>query len=78
MAVDYRETLVTYLRSDDLDSAAKSLGLTRAALAARIKVLKTAGVKVPKLRRSGGLTSFDVAQLNSLVRKYEADKKQAT
>lgn len=73
-AVDYRETLVTYLRSDNTADAAKTLGISGATLAGRVKAMRTAGVKVPKKRsKGGGLSMIEVAQLNSLVIKHEKE-----
>lgn len=48
MAVDYRDTLITYLRSVDVDSAAKSLEITPAALHARLSLMRKHGVNIPK------------------------------
>lgn len=55
--VDYRETLVTYLRSESLDDAAHSLGVSKAALQQRLHTLKKAGVAVPKNTKRGGVVS---------------------
>lgn len=76
--VDYRETLVTYLRADSLTDCAKTLGISKATLSARIKVLKKAGVNVPKITRSSGaLTQLEVSQLNSLIIKHNKEAKKA-
>ena len=70
-SVNHRETLVTYLRAETTREAAKTLGISVETLAARIKVLRQAGVKVPKKRGRGGrITPLEVAQLNSLVNKH--------
>lgn len=69
--VDYRETLITFLRSDSLEQAAKELQITKAALTYRLQRLKKAGVRVP--RKSNQRLAFDaleVAQFNALVKKY--------
>ncbi|MCF8783233.1 hypothetical protein [Rhodococcus ruber] len=54
-AVDYRETLVTYLNSESLDDAARNLNITKAALTLRIKAMRKAGVNVPKKSSGGGV-----------------------
>lgn len=69
-AVDYRDTLVTYLNSDSIESAAKNLNITTASLKQRIIVMRKAGVNVPKKTRRTALSPLDVAQLNSLVKKH--------
>ncbi|MGW5074027.1 hypothetical protein [Rhodococcus sp. NPDC004095] len=78
-AVDYRETLVTYLRSETTGEAAKTLGISPASLAARIKILRKAGVKVPKKTgRRSGLTQIEVAQLNSIINRHEREAAKAS
>jgi biotin operon repressor len=73
-AVDYRETLVTYLRSETTADAAKTLGISGQTLAARIKQMRKAGVKVPRKRTKGhSLSLVEVAQLNSLIIKHEKE-----
>lgn len=73
-AVDYRETLVTYLRSNSGQEAAATLGVSYPTLASRLKAMKKAGVEIPRLsRKTGGLGAFEVAQLNSLVKKYQKE-----
>lgn len=64
MAVDYRDTLITYLRSVDVDSAAKSLEITPAALHARLSLMRKHGVNIPKKRRP----SLTISRLHSLIR----------
>lgn len=69
MAVDYRDTLITYLKSESLEDAAKNLNITKAALVARMGVLRKAGVKVPQKYKKS-LTALDVAQLNAIINKH--------
>lgn len=69
MAVDYRDTLITYLKSETIEGAAKNLNVTVATLKGRIQVLRKAGVNVPK-KTKASLSTLDVAQLNSIVRKH--------
>ena len=71
VSVNYRETLVTYLNSETLERAAENLGVSKATLQSRLHTLKKAGVKVPLKKRSSGLTDLEVAQLNSLIKKYK-------
>lgn len=78
MSVDYRETLVTLLRAENLEECAKTLGITRAALIGRIQIMKKAGVKVPRVRRAGGLTRLEVAQLNDLINKHARELVKAS
>lgn len=79
MAVDYRETLVVYLRSETTKEAAKTLGVSGQTLAARIKYLRKAGVKVPRKtsRRTAGFSKIELAQLNSLIIKHEREMAKA-
>lgn len=74
-SVDYRETLITYLRSNTTTEAAKTLGVSTVTLAARIKALRAAGVDVPKKRKQP-LSKLDVAQLNSIVRKHKKELEE--
>lgn len=70
-AVDYRETLVTYLNSASPQDAAKTLGISYQTLHARIGYLRKAGVKVPKLKTTGGkMGALEIAQLNSIINKH--------
>lgn len=74
MSVDYRETLVTYLRSETTKEAASTLGVSGQTLAARIKLLRKAGVNVPKKKgRGSALSMIEVAQLNNIVIKHEKE-----
>lgn len=75
MAVDYRDTLITYLRSEDVESAASSLNITKVALMGRLSIMRKHGVNIPKKRRPM-LTSLDVAQLNSLIKKFKKESEQ--
>lgn len=72
---DYRETLVTYLRSESLDDAARNLGVSKPTLNARLGNMRKAGINIPKLSRPEGLSSsLYIAQLNALVNKYNKEK----
>lgn len=73
MSVDYRETLVTYLRSSSQDEAAKTLGISLATLKGRIAAMKKAGVNVPSISRKTALGKLEVAQLNSVINKYKKE-----
>lgn len=74
--IDYRETLVTYLNSTDIDEAAKNLKITKVALLGRIRLMRKVGVKVPLARRGTGLDSLMIAQLNSIIIKHNAEMKK--
>lgn len=67
--VDYRETLVTYLRSETIEDAATQLHVSKTVLASRLAIMRAAGVKVPKKVRRA-LDSLEVAQLNSLIKQH--------
>lgn len=75
--IDYRETLITYLRSDGIDSAAKSLNISRAAMSQRLVTMRKRGVNVPKKRASTSLSNLEVAQLNSIIKKYQVEEAKA-
>lgn len=69
--VDYRDTVVTYLKSETTADAARNLNISIATLNARIKTLREAGVNVPRKERKKDLSSdLFVAQLNSLIKKH--------
>ncbi|WP_419247962.1 helix-turn-helix domain-containing protein [Rhodococcus erythropolis] len=74
MTVDYRETLVTYLNSQSTAEAAKALNISKQTLAARVKFLRKAGVKVPKKTGRVSLSPLDVSQFNSLIHKWQKDQ----
>jgi hypothetical protein len=73
--VNYRETLVTYLRSDSMESAANQLKITVPTLQSRISTMRKAGVKVPKLSSTTDnlSSSLFVAQLNSLINRSQKE-----
>lgn len=73
----YRETIITYLRSETTEDAAKALGITPTTLHGRLAMLRKQGVNVPKKVRRGGLNSLEIAQLNSLIKKHVKDMQEA-
>lgn len=75
-SVDYRETLITYLRSGTTADAAKTLGISTITLASRIKALRTAGVEVPKKMHRRSLSKLEIAHLNSIVRKHKKELEE--
>jgi hypothetical protein len=72
--VNYRETLVAYLHSDTIEDAAKELNIAVSVLKARIATMRAKGVNIPKLSRTT-LGALEVAQLNSLIKKYSTKKE---
>lgn len=73
MVIDYRETLVTYLRSETVEEAANTLKISKSVLNSRVSVMRKRGVNVPhKTKRA--LSDLDVAQLNSIIRKFKEEK----
>lgn len=72
-SVDYRETLVTYLNSEDMEHAANTLGVSNATLSSRLSTLRKHGVKVPRKLRKG-ISDLEIAQLNSIVKKWKEAK----
>ena len=75
--VDYRDTLVTYLHCETVESAAKNLKISATTLHGRLRVLRKAGVKVPTKGRKKGLGNIEIAQLNSIVNKYNKENSNA-
>lgn len=75
ISVNYRDTLVTYLRSDSMESAANQLKITVPTLQSRISTMRKAGVKVPKLSSTTDnlSSSLFVAQLNSLINRSQKE-----
>ncbi|KSZ59690.1 hypothetical protein Z045_05855 [Rhodococcus pyridinivorans KG-16] len=72
MAVDYRETLITYLNSETIEDAARNLGIKVSALHSRVHTMRQAGVELPKKSRPR-LTRLEVDQLNTLIKKYQRE-----
>lgn len=72
---NYRETLVTYLRSETVDEAAKELGISVATLRGRLWHMKKAGVNIPRKGHDDLRSQLFVAQLNSLVSQYNKSGK---
>jgi hypothetical protein len=56
----------TWVRSKSIKDVAKAVGLTYSGAQARAKLLRDAGVKLPKFARSR--RQIDVARLNALLR----------
>lgn len=72
--VDNREFVVTYIRSESLESAAQTLGMTKAAVSARAVYLRKQGVKLPKMKRNSRTAKeLEIAQLNSLIKKHTTE-----
>lgn len=74
MAVDYRETLVTYLHATTTEEAAKTLNISSATLHSRLAQMKKRGVKVPPKAAKNQLNDLGVAQLNSIINKHLKEK----
>jgi len=72
--IDYRETLVTLLHSEDRHVAAKTLNISVPSLNYRINQMKKAGVKVPTPPKRRTLDNLMVAQLNSIIKKYKTSE----
>jgi hypothetical protein len=78
-SVDYRETLVTYLRGNSLDEVAQTLGINKAALYGRITWMRKHGVKVPRFANyGGGISKLEVSQLNSIIAKHNREVSGGT
>lgn len=74
--VNHRETLATYLYCNcDLQKTTETLGINKPALRTRLSSLRKLGVKVPKAYQPGNPTNLEVAQMNSLVKKWEKERE---
>lgn len=68
--VDYRDTIVTYMNQETVESAAKALNVSVATLKSRLATLREHGVKVPA-KMPNQWSDYNVAQMNALVNKYK-------
>lgn len=74
--VDNRDFVVAWTTSRTTDDVMAATGLSKPAISARAKYLKSKGVKLKKLERPSmaRLDTLEVAQLNSLINKYSEKK----
>jgi biotin operon repressor len=75
MKVSHRDFVVAYASSRTLDDVIKNTGMTKAAIWGRVKALREKGVRFPKLDQTPMLDELEIAQLNSLIKKYDIRKK---
>ena len=69
--IDYRDFVVDWCTSATLDDLMNTTKLAKSTIKYREKVLRKAGVNLPRLRAStNGLDRLEVAQLNSLINKH--------
>lgn len=69
--VSHEDFVVAWCTSETVDDVVKETGMTKVGVLGRAKVLRQAGVNLPKLKRPSKLTDrLFVAQLNSLVNKH--------
>lgn len=69
-AISNEKLVLTILMSRSLSDVCAATGLSKATVRARAQMLRKAGVKVPKFRRSS--QKIDVAALNALVEKIKS------
>lgn len=73
--VSHEDFVVAWATSRTLDDVVKSTEMTKAAVQGRASMLRKKGVKLPRLNFPTVLDDLKVAQLNSLVKKYDVRKK---
>lgn len=69
--VSHEDFVVAWMTSATVEDVIKDTGMNKAAVYQRAKLLRDKGVQLKKLNRPGRLDPLQIAQLNSLVRKYE-------
>jgi hypothetical protein len=76
LKVSHEDFVVAWATSKTLDEVAQTTGMNKAAVQGRAQVLKRKGVKLPRLSLPTVLTDLRVAQLNSLINKYDIRKQK--
>lgn len=69
--IDNREFVVTWMNSNNLDEVAKNMKIPRESVSAKASALRAKGVRLPRMKQVLKSGSLEIAQLNSLVKKYE-------
>ena len=69
--IENRDFVVAWMTSESLDEIVKTTGMKKPAIQQRAKYLRDKGVSLPKLKRTVTLDRLEVAQLNSMIQKYQ-------
>lgn len=71
MRISSEQFVTTYIRRGGVADTASELGVSRAAVAQRVKKMRQAGVKLPLKRERRG---YDVQALNNLIKELKNDQ----
>lgn len=72
--VDNRDFVVAWMTAKTIQDVAKALNINQAAARNKARYLRSKGVSLPKLHYPLKDNSLEVAQLNSLVKKYQKER----
>lgn len=67
----HEDFVVSWMTARNMESVMKETKMSKAAITARATMLRSKGVKLPRLSVKPVLDDLRVAQLNSLVNKYK-------
>lgn len=73
--IDNRDFVVAWATSYNKDDLVKATGMSKAAISARAGWLRKKGVNLPKLSLSSRMGELEIAQLNSLIKKHNIDRR---
>ena len=73
--VTAEDFVVAWATSKSLEDVVKSTGLNKPTVQARAYQYRKLGVKLPKLNPPTKFDDLRIAQLNSLIKKYDIRKK---
>lgn len=68
--------VVAWAKAVTLEDVVRATDMKKAAVQQRAKFLRDKGVKLPKLEGKRGLDSYDIARLNSLIKKHNRDDRK--
>ena len=68
--------VVAWATANTLDEVVSATGMNKPAVQGRATILRKLGVKLPRLSAPRQYDSLRIAQLNSLISKYDIRKKR--
>lgn len=72
--VSHEDFVVVWMTSKPVDDVVSETGMSKAAVKQRAQALRKAGVNLPRFKRPTTLNTLRIAQLNSLVKKYQGSR----
>ena len=73
--VSHEDFVVAWAASMTIEEVVKNTSMTKAAVNGRAAMLRKKGVRLPRLSFPSTLDDLRIAQLNSLIKKYDVRKK---